>query len=57
VIPARNEATRIAPCLDGAMRQGDVVAEILVVDDESTDGTEEIVRAAGDPRVRLVVGD
>jgi dolichol-phosphate mannosyltransferase len=56
VIPARNEATRIAPCLAGVMRQGDVVAEIFVVDDESTDGTAEIVRAAGDARVRLIVG-
>ncbi len=56
VIPARNEAPRIAAALAGAMRQGGVVAEIFVVDDESTDGTAEIVRAALDPRVRLIVG-
>lgn len=45
IIPARNEADNIAPCvatlLDSAYNQ----REIIVVDDGSTDGTGEIARA------------
>jgi dolichol-phosphate mannosyltransferase len=56
VVAALNEAQRIAPCLDGLVAQGSVVREILVVDSGSTDGTQEIVRAAAarDPRVTLL---
>jgi dolichol-phosphate mannosyltransferase len=56
VIPARNEANRIASCLQGAVRQGPEVAEILVVDDESDDGTAEVARAVGDERLGIVRG-
>ncbi len=54
-----NEAKRIGPCLDGLMRQGKVVREILVVDSRSTDGTRELVEAAArrDPRIRLLTDD
>ena len=40
VIPARDEAARIGPLLE-ALRGDPTVAEILVVDDESSDGTAE----------------
>ncbi len=56
LIPARNEAERIAPCIESALAQGGVVAEVLVYDDHSDDGTAEVVLAAagGDPRVRVL---
>lgn len=56
VLPTLNEARRLGPCIDGLMRQGAEVAEILVVDSASGDGTREIVAAAAvcDPRIRLV---
>jgi len=44
VIPARDEEARLAPCLR-ALR--DVGAEVLVVDDRSTDATAQLARAHG----------
>lgn len=56
IVPVLNEQDRLAPCLAGLIRQPREVAEILVSDGGSTDGTREIVIAfaARDPRVRLV---
>lgn len=56
LIPVLNEAARLAPCLDGAVAQGPEVAEILVIDGGSTDGTQDLVRrhAERDERVRLI---
>ena len=61
LLPVRNEAHRLAPCLTAlltALTACDGRAELVVLDDESTDGTAGLVRAiAGDvPRVRLVAG-
>ena len=52
VIPARNEATRIAGCLQ-ALRDAPLVREVIVVDDESTDDTATI---AGKHGARVVTG-
>jgi dolichol-phosphate mannosyltransferase len=46
VVPARDEAARIGPCLDGLRDDPDVL-EVLVVDDGSRDGTAGVARARG----------
>jgi dolichol-phosphate mannosyltransferase len=51
VIPARNEAARIEPCLRGA-RAARNVQEVIVVDDASTDGTGELAASIGATVVR-----
>jgi dolichol-phosphate mannosyltransferase len=51
VVPARDEALRIAPLLR-AVVGAPGVAEVLVVDDESSDGTADVARAAGATALR-----
>jgi dolichol-phosphate mannosyltransferase len=46
VVPARDEAERIGPCLDGLVSDPDLL-EVIVVDDGSSDGTAEVARARG----------
>ena len=55
VVPTLNEVDRIAPCLQGLTSQSDVVREIIVVDSNSQDGTQEKVKQASllDRRFRL----
>ncbi|MBK7600406.1 MAG: glycosyltransferase [Acidobacteria bacterium] len=43
LIPARNEEKNLAACLDSILKQGEVVLEIIVYDDHSTDGTASII--------------
>jgi dolichol-phosphate mannosyltransferase len=51
-----NESSRIKACLDGLIAQSEAVAEILVVDGGSSDGTQSIVERyqLRDARVRLI---
>jgi hypothetical protein len=55
LIPARNEESGIAAAVDSVLRSIDVELEVIVMDDNSDDGTASIVQqiAATDPRVRL----
>jgi len=46
VIPARDEAARIGPCLDG-LRDDPDITEVLVVDDRSSDATAAVARQGG----------
>lgn len=43
IVPVLNERTRLEPCLDGLVAQGEEVTEIIVVDGGSDDGTQELV--------------
>jgi len=56
LVPVLNERGRLGPCLAGLIAQPSEVAEILVVDGGSNDGTQDLVStfAARDDRVRLV---
>jgi len=56
VVPARDEALRIGPCLAGLATDPDLL-EVIVVDDGSSDGTADVARAGGDPRVRVIAGE
>jgi hypothetical protein len=59
LIPVRDEAGRVGSCLAALLAQERVRdLEIIVLDDESADGTAEVVRevTGGDPRVRLLTG-
>ena len=60
VIPTLNEAANIPTLIDRvqtALARGDMDCEILIVDDDSQDGTAEVVDACArhDPRVRFFV--
>jgi glycosyltransferase involved in cell wall biosynthesis len=56
LVPARDEEHRLPAALAGLLAQD--AAEIVVLDDRSSDATAAVVRqaAAADPRVRLVRG-
>jgi glycosyltransferase involved in cell wall biosynthesis len=57
VIPVFNRAAVIGQCLDSITGQTYPPAEILVIDDGSTDATVETVQNCPDPRVRLIRQD
>lgn len=56
VVAARNEEAALPTLLDALERQRHPDFEVVVVDDASSDGTADVVRARADadPRVRLV---
>ena len=58
LIPARNEAANIEDCLKGLLNQTHSVFTLIVLDDSSEDGTDEIVLrvAAQNSRVQLIRG-
>jgi len=59
LLPLRDEAGRVEPCLRSVLAQTGVRdLRLLVLDDGSTDGTAEVVRriAGDDPRLQLLEG-
>ena len=55
VIPVRNDAVRLGRCLDSIVRNHypRTSIEVLVVDNDSTDGSGEVARASADAVIRL----
>jgi chlorobactene glucosyltransferase len=58
LIPARNEAAVIEGTVTALLAQGYRNFELILLDDNSTDGTADLVRQAaeGDPRLRVING-
>lgn len=56
VVPARNEKDNIGPCLAGLIGQTSIALQIVVVDDDSSDGTGDTVRGLAEtsPCLHLV---
>ena len=56
IVPARNEEEKIGKCLDSLLDQSidHRFMEIIVVNDQSTDKTEEIIKSFDPFRVRLI---
>jgi cellulose synthase/poly-beta-1,6-N-acetylglucosamine synthase-like glycosyltransferase len=55
LIPARNEAAVIKRTLRSVVNQGSGI-NIILVDDESTDGTADIARDAGGEALQIIRG-
>ena len=58
LLPARDEAHRIAPCLTALLGQDHPGLRVFVLDDDSTDDTGALVRGlvGADPRVEVIDG-
>ncbi len=52
IIPTHNRKALLARAMESVLGQKDVEIELIVVDDASTDGTEELFAGNADPRVR-----
>lgn len=58
LVPARNEEKSISKCLDSLSKQTYPNLEIIVIDDQSSDRTFEIIQefTKKDPRIKLIPG-
>lgn len=56
LIPARNEEANIKRCLRSVLKQDYKNLEIIVLNDNSTDRTEEILNSITDNRLRIISG-
>lgn len=57
IIPTYNRADTIKRSIDSVLSQSEQNFEIIVVDDGSTDNTEQIVMGYADPRIRYLKND
>jgi dolichol-phosphate mannosyltransferase len=55
-VPTLNEVQRLSPCLSGLSQQSYELQQIVIVDSNSQDGTQELVQAAQakEPRLKLI---
>ena len=53
IMPAFNAERFIGRAIESALNQSLTDLEVVVVDDASTDGTVDVVRAFDNPRIRL----
>ncbi len=53
-IPVYNAERYIGPAIESVLSQTFTDFELIVSDDESTDGTEKIIRSFQDPRIRYI---
>lgn len=58
LVPARNEESRITPCLEGLKQQNYADYEVLLLDDRSTDGTRALMDSTvkDNPRFKVIEG-
>lgn len=54
VVPTHDRAHLVVQTLRSILSQRDVDLEVVVVDDGSSDGTADIIRSLGEPRLRVV---
>lgn len=54
IVPAFNEAAHLADALRSLLEQTHPPERIIVVDDCSTDGTGDVARSLGDPRIDVI---
>ena len=54
VIPTYNRKDKLPACIQSVLAQTYANLEVIVVDDASTDGTQHLFDAPGDPRVHYV---
>lgn len=54
VLPVHNKAPWLQEALDGILAQSMADFELIAVDDASTDGSAEILKACSDPRLRVI---
>ena len=54
VIPLYNKAPHINRALDSVLSQTHPADEIIVIDDGSTDGGDDVVKSYQDPRIRYI---
>jgi chlorobactene glucosyltransferase len=57
IVPARNEAVTIATVVSSILETTYSPMELIVVDDQSTDTTADILRRMTDPRLRVITGE
>ncbi|MHC4881290.1 MAG: glycosyltransferase family 2 protein, partial [Planctomycetota bacterium] len=57
IIPSYNAKELLAEAIDSVLSQTLTDLEVVVIDDGSTDGTTEVVKAIDDPRIRYFYKD
>lgn len=57
IIPVKNGADFIGDAIESLFDQGDLISEIIVVNNGSTDETEKVVKSYKDNRIKLIGSD